>query len=66
VKKFFSPATREHAIMEETFSVRSMSGLCNRTSIDESVRFAIRTIGKDEAKPIHKRQTHPLVREDVT
>jgi hypothetical protein len=24
-----SPATREHAIMEETFSVRSVPGLCN-------------------------------------
>jgi hypothetical protein len=24
-----SPATREHAIMEETFSVRSVLGLCN-------------------------------------
>jgi hypothetical protein len=36
-----SPATSEHAIMEETFSVRSLPGLCTRTSssvVDESIK----------------------------
>jgi hypothetical protein len=26
----------------------------------------MRTFDKDEAKPIHKRHPHPLVREDIT
>jgi hypothetical protein len=48
-------------LFEAVFSVRSVPKLYkeNRDAVE-------RRLDTDKAKPIHKRQTHPIVRQDVT